>query len=74
MGYAERCGTSGCLNYSLDPLNEFCPKYSDEKIEPELFHSKFDLSDDESDYDFYSGKNESKKESDIETDIDSEQE
>ncbi len=43
----------------------------DETIEPELFYPKVDQSDDESAYDFYSGKNESDKEFDIESDKES---
>ncbi|EFX65388.1 hypothetical protein DAPPUDRAFT_333199 [Daphnia pulex] len=60
MVYAERCVYSGCLNYTLDPLNEFCHECSDEAIEPEIFHPQTDLSDHESEPDdFFSGQSES---------------
>ncbi|XP_046633989.1 X-linked retinitis pigmentosa GTPase regulator-like [Daphnia pulicaria] len=65
--------TSGCLNYSLDPLMNFVPNIEDEEIEPEIFLPQTDHSDHESEPDGYlSGQsesdsgNESQQESDTE--------
>ncbi|EFX67303.1 hypothetical protein DAPPUDRAFT_115561 [Daphnia pulex] len=51
--------TSGCLNFSRDPLNEFCSECSDEEIEPEIFLPQTDHSDHESEPDYFSGQSES---------------